>query len=213
VVSSPPLGAFPYSTWTDQEDSVSDGETILFYTDGLVERPGTALNQSIETLLSATAEAASAEDACSLAVEHVRPFGRDDMALVAVHYAALPAELRLRVTAEPPVLADIRRTLRRWLREQSVTEADTREILLAVSEASANAIEHAYSPAPAEFEVRASSRNGELAFVVADQGRWRNPRGEQRGRGLKVIRAAMDEVQINTSGGGTEIVMRKHLGC
>lgn len=211
VVSSPPLGAFPYSNWADQDDSLSDGEMIVFYTDGLVERPGTGLNESIERLLSATAGASSAEDACTLAVEQVLPFGRDDMALVAVHYAALPAELTLRVAAEPPVLADIRRTLRRWLQDQSVTAADTREILLAVSEASANAIEHAYPPAPAEFEVRASRENGELAFVVADQGTWRSPRGEHRGRGLKVIRAAMDEVQINTSGGGTEVVMRKRL--
>jgi anti-sigma regulatory factor (Ser/Thr protein kinase) len=212
VVSSPPLGAFPYSSWTDQVDSLTDGEMLLFYTDGLIERPGTALTASIERLLATTAGASSAEDACALAVEHVLPFGRDDMALVAVHYAPLPAELTMRLAAEPPVLADIRRTLRRWLHDQSVTAADTREILLAVSEASANAIEHAYSPAPAEFEVRASRENGDLAFVVSDQGTWRNPRGEHRGRGLKVIRAAMDEVQINTSGAGTEIVMRKHLG-
>jgi anti-sigma regulatory factor (Ser/Thr protein kinase)/putative methionine-R-sulfoxide reductase with GAF domain len=212
VVTSPPLGAFPYSSWADQDDSLSDGEILLFYTDGLVERPGTALTASIERLLSTTAGATSAEDACARAVEQVLPFGRDDMALVAMPYSALPAELTMRVAAEPPVLADIRRTLRRWLNDQSVTAADTREILLAVSEASANAIEHAYSPAPAEFVVRATCENGELAFVVADQGTWRNPRGEHRGRGLKVIRAAMDEVQINTSGDGTEVVMRKRLG-
>ena len=154
VKASPPLGAFPYLSWPEQEESLAEGETLLLYTDGLVERAGTPLNASIDELLSVTAAASGADEACQLAVEHVMPFGRDDVALVAVHYAALPAKLNLRLPADPPALADVRRILRRWLHTQSVGEADTREIVLAVSEACANAIEHAYSPAPAEFEVR-----------------------------------------------------------
>ncbi|MFL5822660.1 MAG: SpoIIE family protein phosphatase [Solirubrobacteraceae bacterium] len=211
VASSPPLGAFPYSSWSDQEDSLTDGETILFYTDGLVERRGTALTASIDRLLFRIAEASSAEEACELAVDHLAPFGRDDIAVVALHYAALPAELTLRLPAEPPVLADVRRTLRRWLHNQNVTEAEMREIVLAVNEACANAIEHAYSPAQAEFEVRASRDDGQLAFVVADQGAWRSPRGQHRGRGLTVVRAAMDDVEINSTDSGTQVVMRKRL--
>ena len=211
LAPSPPLGAFPYSTWPDHEDTLSNGQTMLFYTDGLVERPGTPLSDGIERLLALTAGATTAEEACQLAVEHIAPFGRDDMAVVALHYAALPAELVLRLPAEPSVLADIRSTLRRWLHDHNVTESDTREILLAVSEACANAIEHAYSPAPAEFELRASREEGALVFIVADQGEWRSPRGEDRGRGLTVVRGAMDHVEINKSGDGTEIIMRKRL--
>jgi anti-sigma regulatory factor (Ser/Thr protein kinase) len=212
VEAAPPLGAFPYSNWTEREEWLSDGETIVLYTDGLVERPGTPLDANIGRLLAVTAAASGAEEACQLAAEQILPFGRDDIAVVAVHYAALPAELSLRLPAEPPVLAEVRRTLHRWLRDQSVTKADSREIVLAVSEACANAIEHAYSPAPAEFELRASRRDGELLFEVADRGIWRGSRGEHRGRGLAVVRAAMDEVRINTSEDGTEVVMHRRVG-
>lgn len=213
VPSSPPLGAFSYASWTEQEASLEGGETLLLYTDGLVERRGTPLMASIGRLLSVTAGADSAEEACELAVEHVLPFPRlrDDIAIVAMHYGTLPDELSIRLPADPPVLADMRRILRRWLHHHSVQENDSREILIAVSEACANAIEHAYSPAPAAFEVAATRHNGELSFVVRDQGSWRSPRGENRGRGLKVVEAAMDEVEVKPSEQGTEIVMRKRI--
>jgi anti-sigma regulatory factor (Ser/Thr protein kinase)/putative methionine-R-sulfoxide reductase with GAF domain len=211
VKPSPPLGAFPYSAWNEHESSLSGGETLLLYTDGLVERPGTPVLESIARLLSLTAGASTAEEACQLAAEHKVPFGRDDIAIVAVHYDAVPEVLSVQLPADPAVLAEARRMLRRWLDGQGVTERDAREIVLAVSEACANAIEHAYSPAPAQFELRASRDNRTLSFVVRDLGAWRSPRGVNRGRGLKVIRAAMDEVEINPSDRGTEIVMRKRL--
>ena len=213
VASAPPLGAFPYASWPEQEASLSAGETILFYTDGLVERPGIALTESIARLLTVTATASSAEEACQLAVEQLVPFGRlrDDIAMVALHFGPVPAELLLKLPAEPPVLADMRRLLRRWLNSQSVQEDDSREIILAVNEVCANAIEHAYSPAAAEFEVRASRDDGELAFVVTDTGQWRPPRGEHRGRGLKLVKAAMDEVEIDSSDSGTAVLMRRRM--
>jgi anti-sigma regulatory factor (Ser/Thr protein kinase)/putative methionine-R-sulfoxide reductase with GAF domain len=211
--SAPPLGAFPYATWPEQEAALTGGETILFYTDGLVERPRTPLTESIARLLTVTACACSAEEACQLAVEQLIPFGRlrDDIAIVALHYGAVPAELSLRLPAEPPVLADMRRLLRRWLNTHSVCEQDSREIVLAVNEVCANAIEHAYSPAPAEFELQARPDSDALAFVVTDTGCWRPPRGEHRGRGLKLVRAVMDEVLIDSSDSGTAVSMRRRL--
>jgi anti-sigma regulatory factor (Ser/Thr protein kinase)/putative methionine-R-sulfoxide reductase with GAF domain len=213
VPSAPPLGAFPYATWPEQEASIEPGEIILFYTDGLVERPGTPLLESIAWLLTVTAEASSAEEACQLAVEQLIPFGRlrDDVAIVALDFGAVPAELSLKLPAEPPVLSDMRRLLRRWLHSHSVQDHDSREIIMAVNEVCANAIEHAYSPAAAEFELRATRNDGELAFVVTDTGQWRAPRGEHRGRGLKLVRAAMDEVEIDSSDSGTAVIMRRRL--
>ena len=101
--------------------------------------------------------------------------------------------------------------LRRWLRHQGADDAQTMEITLAVSEACTNAIEHAYSPAPAEFTLHAAAVDGEVTFVVTDAGRWRAPRGQDRGRGLTIIRAAMDDVEVNSSETGTEIVMHRKL--
>ena len=213
VPPSPPLGAFPYATWSEQKTTLEGGETLLLYTDGLVERPGIPLMESIQRLLSVTAGAVSAEDACQLAVEEMIPFGRlrDDIAIAAMHYAIVPERLSLRLATEPQVLVQVRRMLRRWLHARGVSDADIREIVLAVSEACANAVEHAYSPAPAEFEFTAGRNDATLEFVVRDEGTWRNPRGTNRGRGLAVIRAAMDHVEVNRSEHGTEVVMRRRM--
>jgi anti-sigma regulatory factor (Ser/Thr protein kinase) len=136
---------------------------------------------------------------------------RDDVAIVALQNSPVPAELHLRLPAEPATLAQVRRILRRWLVEQGAGEADVAEVTIAVSEACANAIEHAYSPAPATFELDAWEEDGGVAIAVRDHGRWRESRGEGRGRGLSIIAAAMDDVQVNRPETGTEVVMRRHL--
>ena len=134
------------------------------------------------------------------------------MALVALHNGQVPAELCLRLPAEPRVLSDVRRALRRWLRAGGADDGETTEVTLAVNEACANAIEHAYSPAAATFEVGARASNGDVMISVSDVGQWRSPRGRNRGRGLTIIDAAMDEVEIRSNAAGTEIVMRRRLG-
>lgn len=209
-----PLGVFPYRTRKQHEAMLATGETLLLYTDGLVERPGVALNQSIDELLGTIRHARSAEEACQFAIEElVPPEGlRDDVALVALHNGQVPAELCLRLPAEPRVLSDVRRALRRWLRAGGADDGETTEVTLAVNEACANAIEHAYSPAAATFEVGARASNGDVMISVSDVGQWRSPRGRNRGRGLTIIDAAMDEVEIRSNAAGTEIVMRRRLG-
>ena len=212
VASAPPLGAFPYTSWDEQKETMAAGETVVFYTDGLVEQPGTPLMDSIQRLLSLTADAESAEMVCRRAVEQLMPEQlRDDIAIVALTFGPVPQDLLMRFDAEPKVLGDLRRTLRRWLRSQGATDQDVKEIVLATNEASANAIEHAYSPAPAEFELNASCQQDQVTISVRDSGSWRSPRGENRGRGLRIIDAAMDEVDIDAGDSGTVVVMRRRI--
>jgi anti-sigma regulatory factor (Ser/Thr protein kinase) len=109
------------------------------------------------------------------------------------------------------VLGQVRRTLRRWLYERGAGAEDLSEVTIAVNEACTNAIEHAYSPTPAAFELQAHTNDGELTVIVRDSGSWRSPRGQHRGRGLKIIEAAMDDVELNRSTTGTELVMRRRL--
>ena len=82
---------------------------------------------------------------------------------------------------------------------------------MAVSEACSNAVEHAYSPAPATFMLHALRDNGGVTITVRDGGQWRAPRGRGRGRGLTIIKAAMDELEVNTTSDGTEIIMHRRL--
>ncbi len=213
ITPSAPLGAFSYGRVQEQELILNPGETLVFYTDGLIERPGTPLTDSIDTLLDVLKDAASVDDLCRRAVDRMLPHEalRDDVAIVAIQNSEIDDELDLHLPADPKILAEIRLVLRRWLRHQGANDSQTLEITLAVSEACTNAIEHAYSPAPAEFTLRATARDGQLAFVVTDAGRWRAPRGEDRGRGLTIIRAAMDDVEVNSSEAGTEIVMHRKI--
>ena len=85
------------------------------------------------------------------------------------------------------------------------------EVVLAVNEACANAIEHAYPPGPASFELRAIKAGGELRIAVRDRGQWREPERRRPGRGSGIMAAAMTDVHINGTDEGTEVVMRRML--
>src|SRR3954452_8589240 len=82
-------------------------------------------------------------------------------------------ELRLRVAAEPRRLADVRHAIREWLSLHSVHEPD--DVILAVDEAVANAIEHAghRRPAPTAIDVLARDEGESIRVEVTDEGSWR----------------------------------------
>lgn len=212
---APPLGSFPYETCNEHDVTLAHGETLVLYTDGLIERPGTPLDLSVDRLVEILSETHSAESACELAVERlVPPEGlRDDVAIVAVENGGVPDQLQLRVPADATELSRMRRGLRRWLRSRGAREPDLSEITIAVNEACANAIEHAYSPSPARFSLEASEQDGVVTVLVIDQGAWREPRGLARGRGLTIVRTAMDDVEVITDDRGTTVWMRRTLGA
>ena len=207
-----PLGTFPYGSCREYEMELGVGELLVFYTDGLVERRGEPVTDGIAQLQEAVSSASSAGEACRLAIGQILAEDlRDDVAIVAVRNDEVPAELQLRLAADPRVLAEVRSALRRWLRHHGANDHDTVQITLAVGEACTNAIEHAYAPGPAEFQLRASVSDEVVTIVVTDRGRWRGQRGRNRGKGLSIIKAAMDEVEVNSGTEGTEVLMRRRL--
>ena len=75
----------------------------------------------------------------------------------------------------------------RWLERRGCGEARTADVVLAVSEACNNAIEHAYADRDGTFRVNVMRLHATITAVVEDQGSWREtePSGEQgRGRGV-----------------------------
>jgi anti-sigma regulatory factor (Ser/Thr protein kinase) len=208
-----PLGTLPYSHYTEVETTLADGEIFLLYTDGLVEERGRPMQSGLDRLLAAVRGATSPDKACArVARDLVSPEGAsDDIAFVAFQRAAVPEELRLRLPADPAVLSQVRQTLRRWLQARGASEDDIGMITLACGEACANAIEHAYSPAPAFFEIEASTTEDELTLAIRDIGQWRPPRGQHRGRGLKIMESIMDAVDVDSTPGGTRVLMRRRL--
>jgi anti-sigma regulatory factor (Ser/Thr protein kinase) len=215
VVSAPPLGTLPYSAYTEVESTLMPGEAIVLYTDGLVERRREPLSAGLERLCEAASAnaSASAEELCLQITRRLVPEGTvdDDVAIVAVRALPIPPQMRLRFPANPDVLASIRQLMRRWLNALGAGPDDVAAITLASGEACANAIEHAYAPGPASFELEAQHEAGVVTLVVRDSGRWRPPRGTHRGRGMHIIEASMDELEVEITTAGTAVLMRRRL--
>ena len=213
VSIAPPLGAFAYKSCPEQELPFAAGETMLLYTDGLIERPGVLLDYSLDQLLDAVTGATTAEDACLLAMDRLVPQRgpRDDAAVIAVRPDPVADVLDIELAADPSLLSGLRRMLGRWQRSQEVEPAVASEITIAVSEACANAIEHAYGPSGGRIHVRAARIGETIRINVSDRGHWRAPRGEDRGRGLKIMAAAMDSFEVRSTDQGTEILMSRDV--
>jgi anti-sigma regulatory factor (Ser/Thr protein kinase) len=118
----------------------------------------------------------------------------------------------LRLPRLPVSLQFMRRELLRWLEHRGIPRDEAAEITLAVSEACANAMEHPVDARRQAIEVSAHVCPPEIEIVVRDFGRWTSGRTTiERGRGLEMIRALMDEVTIDNGKPGTCVVMRRRL--
>jgi anti-sigma regulatory factor (Ser/Thr protein kinase) len=47
--------------------------------------------------------------------------------------------------------------------------------------------------------------------TIRDTGRWRLPRGENRGRGIKIMEKCADEVSVDTTEAGTVVRLLFHI--
>ena len=111
-----------------------------------------------------------------------------------------------------PAVALVRHSLGRWLEQRGVAADRVHDLMLAASEACANAVEHPVGARDAAFEFQANHSADEVTIVVRDFGRWRAEEvNEARGRGLRLIKLLMTDVDVVRSGRGTEIVMRRLL--
>jgi PAS domain S-box-containing protein len=212
IPGSLPIGAgqAPYRSTTFQ---IQPGSLLLIYTDGLVERRDEGVEPGIEALKLALAHAPDgAEECADYILEKVfDEESEDDVALVAMHVQDLAnAPFRLDTSADASSLARIRRSLEAWLDEMGVERSY--QVVGACHEAAANSVEHAYPPAdPGTVEISGSVEGDGVAIEVVDHGRWREPRGEGRGRGFTLMKHFMDEVDVDRSDRGTTVRMSRRI--
>ena len=121
--------------------------------------------------------------------------------------------------ADPVAIPVARHQVRRWLSTLSWPAAQLEDIVLAVSEAVTNAIEHAYvNQLPGVVEVRGVvealvSGLHRVTVIVRDYGCWRlAPTPDEHGHhGISIMRACMDTVTIGPpvdGRPGTQVVLR-----
>ncbi len=121
--------------------------------------------------------------------------------------------LDLRFPADAQEVAPVRHQLREWLQESGFGEDEASDLVLAVSEAVNNSVEHAYpGPARGTVEVLAQfGHDGSVQVDVTDHGHWRVPPPAltMRGRGLLLMRESVDSVEIDRSANGTTVRLRR----
>lgn len=118
---------------------------------------------------------------------------------------------RIRFDADPVQLLFFRHGLDRWLTGLDWPEVERGDVVLAVHEVCANAVQHAYLVSgPGDVEVVARLVAGpsarHLVVEVRDHGQWRGD-GPTAGLGLTAVRACMATVRIKHDAGGTVVRM------
>jgi PAS domain S-box-containing protein len=211
-----PIGAVDPGVFRETTAVLPADASLLLYTDGLVERRDEPLEQRLDALAEAADRAEGGlEGLCDAVLAGVlgQHLPGDDVALLAVRPRPVASEsIRFRLPAEPESLPGLRRRLARFLHAAGADDTENYEIPLTVCEAAGNAIEHAYGPGDATFDVEASFDANELVATVSDRGQWRERRGTHRGRGLNIIEGLMDQVEVSSEQGGTVVRMRRRLG-
>ncbi|MGK5685031.1 SpoIIE family protein phosphatase [Actinoplanes sp. URMC 104] len=210
---SAPLGSKAGDTRrTEDRMRLPAGSRLLLYTDGLIERRTRPIDQGFEVLAR---EYARRRDAplqglpAGLADTLVGRDHSDDVCMLCV---TLGTEERIERTigADRMQIALLRADLRGWLTAHGVEPVCRDAVLLACSEAVANAIEHGYRDDPfGMIDVVATVTADAVEVRVTDRGTWRGPVTDvARGRGLQLIRESMDQVLFDR-GDGTTVTMRR----
>jgi len=212
--SSVPLGVLPFPAYEEVSVRMEEGSTVVLYTDGLIERPGTHIDVGMETLAGIVREAPDdAKALCDHVLEALvpEPGPDDDVAVLALRNIPLEAQFRAEFPTAPEALASMRGLVRRWLRQAHGTDQEIAEITTACGEAATNAIEHAGAGGGTPFEVVGARDGLDVDITVRDFGAWRAPREGDQGRGISLMRALMDNVEVMPTAEGTTVRLRRTL--
>ena len=192
------------------------GSTLMLYTDGLVERRDVSLDDGIARVSETVAGGMHLPvDAVADAVlsEMAPPGGYDDdIAIVVYRQPYAPLSIEKVVTADQ--LTDIRHQLAAWMRAATIPDDRVADIVLAVNEACANSIEHGYrGRKPGRVRVEGENDGARVHLRVIDSGSWKPTPADPgvRGRGLLLIRAVSDWLEMECTPTGTTVDMSFRL--
>jgi serine/threonine-protein kinase RsbW len=135
--------------------------------------------------------------------------------MITIEIGILRPELTLRVPAVEDSLPVVRQVLRSVGETVSAQRDSLEDAELAVTEACANVVEHAYSEAGGEVSVTLVPDATDLVVTVSDQGVGMPPdvrrRSEGRGFGLSMIEGIASRVEVR-GGDGTQVEMALPMG-
>jgi serine phosphatase RsbU (regulator of sigma subunit)/anti-sigma regulatory factor (Ser/Thr protein kinase) len=211
-----PLGTGAPTRYSQDVAELSAGSVLVLYTDGLVERRGSSIDDGLERLRRAVAEGPRDPEPL---LEHIleRMVGDgerdDDIALLAARvFAVAPQPLEIRVPGDVGSLGLVRDTLRAWLEGAPADRAESEQIVLAAWEACVNAVEHGHGTTAHDINVRATLEESKVQIVVEDGGRWKEPiEVPDRGLGLRLIQSLASSFEVAATDDGTRVTIEKAL--
>ena len=215
--SAPPLGFAQAESIREADLALAPDSTLVAYTDGLIERRGWSIDVGIDLLAGVliSPPGTGAECLAAKIVDEVAAEidSGDDIALLVVRLLGVPARMDVEIPSDPATLAGPRRRLRTWLDLRGLSEEEREDAVLSVSEACNNAIEHGYRGLAGVIRLQLEHREGELAISIEDRGTWRDPAPTpERGRGIQIMRAVMNEATIVHATNGTRVTLTRTLG-
>ena len=183
--------------------------TLALYTDGLVERRTSPLEEGIDHAanLIHDGQQSMLNDLAEHVMSSLAPPGgyQDDVVLLMYRQ---PASLELEFPADADLLGQTRNALRDWLTRAGINPRQAMNVLIATGEAVANGIEHGHrDSAEGTIRLTATALADQITVDVVDNGSWKpaQPAGSTRGRGITVMQKLMDDVAITHDTAGTAI--------
>jgi len=208
-----PLGALERAPYETATAPLEPGSALVFYTDGLIEQRGEHPDKGLARLRDAALDGPEGLGAlCDHVVDTVLPSYDTDDDVTLLVLRTLPeraARVELEVVGDEPSLRAFRGTLRRWLAAGGAERDVVHDVTMAANEALQNAIEHGHALTRRAVDVILDRSDGSVVVTVSDHGRWRDPRNTTRGRGLPLMRALMDSVEVQPGAQGTTVTLRR----
>jgi anti-sigma regulatory factor (Ser/Thr protein kinase) len=213
-----PLGIVERIDATDWTFTVPPGALLTVYTDGLIEYSRDIVEGEKRLLDEVRAGIFDPDTEPARALVK-RVFAArdntDDVATLTVAAADVHgSDFDFSFTALPLGVPLARRSLDRFAQRRGLDEEQRFSLLTAAGEAMANAVEHAYVGALGLVHVHAHVGDDAVTVTIEDEGKWKPAqRREERGRGLPIMRALMDGVEIRTHQARTVVRLTLGLGA
>ncbi len=211
MVAGPPLGTARGHRFRDAELSLDGVDSLVLYTDGLVERRGEHIDRGIDRVLQAMGEV-GLRDVDALAdalLSQVGEASLDDTALLAASFGARPPRFTARLS-DVGELSALRHGLAAWLSMRLAAEPAA-DLVLAADELATNGLRHA-GPLRTEVVVTVGDRGSHLEVVVRDDGTWREPAPDHDGRGLEIAGRVLPDLRLSRTPVGTTVSGRLAKG-
>jgi serine phosphatase RsbU (regulator of sigma subunit)/anti-sigma regulatory factor (Ser/Thr protein kinase) len=208
-VHDPVLGVKEEIVIHEETVAIPPGGAMVGYTDGFVEQRRNLIEgmSNLEQAVLRWAEGGMRAGADDLAQTILgRDERRDDDAAMLLVRFEPTRDVNITLAAVPSQSQRGRRALQRFARESGIARPRADDFVLASCEALNNAIEHAYRSRPGNIRLQARKSDDSVVVTVFDEGSWKEePPDADRGRGLTIMHALSDGVDIRCDERGTAV--------